>query len=645
MLLDLAELFSFARQHWPFLASTIVLQTFSVMIWWRYSDRFAIPVWVFLVWAGLLEISILAGYNARYLPHYRSQFTFGMAASLVMMSGLVSFEAKRVFFPPKFPPDAFGVAIAQFGEGPGSQNTDRAQDISQAVFQQLSQQAQRDPNSQFIQFRPIGLVRSQQEAAADGQRIGADLVIWGRIQVSEERTILNFSILETPDKISNPNFPRVLPLFEPSADGTVVIDSHGTEDISRGTTAISAFTFGLAHFFNWDFRAAARAFEEAPTTSLREDDDYRYLLHLYYGLSLQRPGQIVRADEEFQKAITLHQEDPAPRLARAFGLNALGKTSEAQAEAKRAIELCNEKIRIGENVHVAYYDRALAYEILRDWESALADYRAAMQAEPDLFIAQIGVIRMHLALDQTSDAMQEAQAAIELAESTGANPAWPYLYLGYAHARNGNLSEARVAYDQASRLEYGVDWIHYMAGQFYAGTGEPEDLPAAEREFKAMIEVTSDPAWGHSTLADFYAGQNRLEDAIREYQAALQVNREAAGVWVSLANVFYDLERLDAARQAYSRAVEIEPNNFYAQFIYGNFLFEQGELEAAIRHWEAARAIDPRHCGLILNIGRGYEYLGDAAQAEVLYQTILSGQVDPDPECQAEALKRINRSP
>jgi tetratricopeptide (TPR) repeat protein len=621
------------------------LQAAGAGLWWRYSDRFGIPLSVLLAGAGLLETGILAWYNTRFLPRYRSHLTLGTAVSLVMLSGLVSFETKRILFPAQFPRAAFGVAVAQFGEGPHFQNTGRAQDISQAVFQQLSQQAQRDPNSPLIQFRQIGLVRSQQEAAADGQRVGADLVIWGRIQVSEERTILNFSILETPDKISNPNFPRVLPLFEPSADGTVVIDSRGTEDISRGTTAISAFTFGLAHFFNWDFRAAARAFEEAPVTTLREDDDYRYLLHLYYGLSLQRPGQIVRADEEFQKAISLHEDDPAPKLARAFGLNALGKTSEARAEAEQAIELCNEKIRIGEWVHVAYYDRALAYEILQDWEAALADYRAAMQVEPDLFIARIGAIRMHLALDETANAMQEAQAAIELAERTGGNAAWPYLYLGYAQARNGNIVEARDAYDQASRLEYGVDWIHYMAGRFYAETGEPEDLPAAEREFQAMIDVTSDPAWGHSSLASFYAGQNRLEDAVREYQAALQVNREAAGVWVSLAHVYYDLEKVDDARKAYSRAVEIEPDNFYARFSYGNFLFGQGELEAALRHWEAAHAIDPRHCGLILNIGRGYEYLGDAAHAATLYQTILSGAVSPDPECQAEALRRINRSP
>ena len=186
------------------------------------------------------------------------------------------------------------MAVAQFGEGPDLQNTDRARDVSQAVLQQLTDQAQKKYDTHFVQFKPIGLVRTAEEAFEDGQRIGADLVIWGKLQVSEEKTFLNFSILETPDKVSNPMFPRVLPLFEPEATGFVRIDSQGSEQIANGTTAISSFIFGLAHFFQWDFSAAARALAEAPATSIQESNDYRYLLHLYYGLSLQWPGQLRR---------------------------------------------------------------------------------------------------------------------------------------------------------------------------------------------------------------------------------------------------------------------------------------------------------------------------------------------------------------
>lgn len=644
-LLNLTALFTLIKQHWFFLITSIALQAIPTVLWRRYADRFLLPTWVLLVGMGLLEASLLAGYRAKTQARLRPQFTLGMAVSLAALVGLVALESWRVFYPPRFPPEVFGVAVAQFGEGPEFRNTDKARDVSQAVLQQLTQQAQENSDLRFVQFRPIGLVRTAQETSEDGLRIGADLVIWGKLQVSEGKTILNFSILETPDKISNPRFPRVLPLFEPAATGFIKIDSQGSEEIAKSTTTISAFIFGLAHFFKWDFGAAARAFGEAPTaTSPGEDDNYHYLLHLYYGLSLQWPGQLEKADEEFQKAIDLRPEDPAPRIARAFGYNSLGRVIEAQEEAKKALKLCSDRIQLEQSDYVAYFDRALANEILQDWVSALADYQAAKEKEPDLYIAYIGVVRMHLVLDQVPEAIQAAQEAIQLAEGREANPAWAYLYLAHAYVLNKDPSGARLAYEKATGLAPEVDWIHFQAGRFYAGTGEPQDLRAAEREYKAMIEVSSNPAWAHSTLADFYAAHDRPEEAITEYRAALQTNREAAGLWIALADVFAQLERKDDAREAYDRAIELEPGNFYAHFVYANFLFSQGELEAAIRHWETARQINPRHCGLLLNIGRAYELLGDREQAEALYRVALSSEVEPNRECQAEASRRLGGS-
>jgi len=567
-----------------------------------------------------------------------------MVASLLTLTGLISLETKRIFHPSKFAPDDFGVAIAQFGEGPEFLNTNRARDISLAVLQQLTQQARENPDLDFVQFRSIGLVRTEKEASEDSQRIGADLVIWGNLQVSEEKTILNFAILETPDKVSNPRFPRVLPLYEPSASGFIRIDSQGSEEIAKSTTTISAFTFGLAHFFKWDFNAAARAFAEAPLNSSEANDNYHYLLHLYYGLSLQWPGQLEKANNEFQQAIDLHPEDPAPRIARAFGNYSLGRISEAKGEANEALKLCNDRIQLNPNDYVAYFDRALAYEVLRDWESALGDYQATVENAPDFYIAHIGAIRMYLALDQAPEAIHAAQETVQLAETRGANPAWAYLYLAHAYELENDVINARHAYQKAADLGHEVDWIHFEAGQFFDNTGDAQDLFAAEREYHTMIEVSSNPAWAHSILAEYYVKHSRLKEAITEYRAALRLNPQAAGLWVALGKVYARLNKVDDAREAYDRAVELEPENFYAQYIYGNFLFVQDELEAAIRHWEMALHLNPNQCGLLLNMGRAYEMLGNHRQADVIYRMALSDEVEPNQDCKPEVSRRLSES-
>ena len=638
-LLDLGALLPLIKRHWLLLAANVVFQAIAVALWWRYADRFLIPAWVLLIGMGLLEVGLVSGYGLKLRPQQRRLFALLTAVSLLALAGLTGFEYRRAIYPVPFDAETFGVAVARFGEGPELHNTRQAREVSQLVLQRLTQQAQQNPDLRFVRFTPIGLVRTEAEALEEGQRIRADLVIWGQLQVSGEGTTLNFAILETPDKVSNPTFPRVIPLLESSAKGILEIPSRKSEEIAAGTTTIAAFTFGLAHFFKWDFGPSANAFQEALRTAPQGSDTYLYLLHFYYGLSLQWPGQLELASKQFELAEVLRPDDPAAPLALAFGYRSLGRLEEARAKAQQAFDLCTQRIKLRPDDAMAFFDRALASEILRDWRAALDDYRAAVQKAPDLFVARIGVMRMHLVLNQTQEARQAAQEAITLAESSGANAAWAYLYLAESHKRNKDLAQARPAYETAAALAPQVDWIHFQAGQFYAETGDA----AAEREYRLMIQVSGNPAWAHSTLADFYAENDRLEEAVAEYRSALVPDPSVGGIQVALADVYTRLGQINEARQAYADAVKYEPDNFYVRFLYGNFLYSQGELEAAIIQWEVAHQIDPQNCDLVLNLGLAYEILGDIEQTRHLYTQVLSLAAQADADCLAEARKRLDR--
>jgi tetratricopeptide (TPR) repeat protein len=658
-LLDLAVLSELVRRHWLFLVVSIVLQAIAIALWRRYADRFLIPAGVLLVKMGLLEVGLVGGYGLKLRPQQRRLFTLLTAVSLLALAGLTGFEYRRAIYPIPFDAETFGVAVAQFGEGPEFHNTSQAREVSRLVLQRLTQQAQENPDLRFVQFRPIGLVRTEGEALEEGQRIRADLVIWGQLQVSGAATTLNFAILETPDKVSNPDFPRVVPLLETAATGILEIPGRQSEEIAAGTTTMAAFTFGLAHYLKWDFGSAARAFEEALQASPTQADTYLYLLHLYYGLTLQGLGEVKAANLQFEFADSLGLDDPAAPLGLAFGYRSLGQKEEARQWAQRAFDLCTKRLTRNPDDAMALFDRALANEVLAYTNSsrapvqqALNDYKSAVRKAPDLFIARIGVVRMQIALDQFSEAIPMAQEAIQLSESGGANPAWAYLYLAEAHKFNNEPDQARQAYQKAAELAPEVDWIHFQAGWFYTCEKDPyrpdrgyactADPEAAQREFEAMIAVTSNLVWAHTTLGNFFARMGRLEDAVGEYQAALEANPGAGGTWIALADTYSRLGQTEEARQAYASAVEQEPGNFYARFVYGNFLYYQGELEAAIIQWEAARQIDPQNCDLLLNLGLAYETLGDGEQAGSLYTQVVTFSVNSDAECLAEARKRLD---
>ena len=460
--------------------------------------------------------------------------------------------------------------------------------------------------------------------------------------MSENQTILNFSILETPEKVSNPLFPRILPLYDNAVVSFIEIEGQRSEDISKGTTRISAYTFGLAHFFRRNFGAAAKAFEEALTAvSYDKDDNYHYLIYFYYGLALQRLDRLEDANDQIQKAIDIHPEDPAPWLARAFGNRALDRLEVAQQDAEIAFDLCSDRIQLEPEDYVAYYDRAHASEILEDWDAARFDLEAVTEKAPDLFIGYISLARAQIKLNRLEEALQSSQTAIKLAESVNENPAWAYLYLGHTYDLLGDADNARLSFHTAIMKGSEVDYLHYRYGQFLENTGDPDDLLAAEEEYQANVTLNSNKALAYSILAEFYARHNRFEEAIVEYRFALQYDQNSVNLWVGLANVYSQLDRKDEALDAYKRALEFEPENFYAQASFGNFLLKQGELESAIKQYEVARGLDPENCGLYLNLGLAYELLGDKEQAETFYRLAFSSDPQQYTECQAEAARRL----
>lgn len=641
-LFDFTGLSNFVARNWIILVTSIILQCLVLVLWVNFAHRYQISPWILIVIMGSMGVITAASIGLQTHRHRRWHILL-MAVSLIALIGTTAGEYKRIQYPQKFTPEVFGVAVAQFGEGPSFQNSVQAREVSQIVLNQLTKQAEENPGLDFVKFKPIGLIETQEEAIADGHRVGADLVIWGQLQVSENQTILYFSIIETPDKVSNPMFPRALPLYDVAASSLFRIHGQKTEEISRGTTTISAFIFGLANFFKRDFGAAARAFEEALSlSSYEKESDYRYLSHFYYGLTLQRLDKLEEANTQFQRAILIHPEDPASWIASAFNNNSLGNIEEAQQQARTAIELCSDRIQLDSEEPENYYNRAQADEILHDWELALTDYQTAIEKAPDLYIAYIGVARIQLITGQYPMAIQACKEAIELAESKDANPAWAYVYLGHIYQLVGDSVNARAALVKAVELAPEVDYMHFKLAQFLEITGQAGDLPSAEEEYKVNIRLSDKKAWASSEYAKFLVRQERLDEAVVQYRAALQYESKSARIWIELAKLQARLGRIIEARNAYQQAVSLEPKDLYARLSFGMFLFAQGEYTSSIREWEIARQIDPTNCDLLVNLGQAYEMTDELEKAKALYLEAYALTPNEDPECQKEATRRVN---
>lgn len=78
-------------------------------------------------------------------------------------------------------------------------------------------------------------------------------------------------------------------------------------------------------------------------------------------------------------------------------------------------------------------------------------YAEAVKRDPDHADSHIALARRHLSANRPAKALQHALRAVDTVTQWNSNPptGWPHYYLGLCHRMNGQLSEARMAFEKA----------------------------------------------------------------------------------------------------------------------------------------------------------------------------------------------------
>ncbi len=121
----------------------------------------------------------------------------------------------------------------------------------------------------------------------------------------------------------------------------------------------------------------------------------------------------------------------------------------------------------------------------------------------------------------------------------------------------GNYEEARVAYEQATRLD--------------ANTVE---------------------AWSGLGTSLIHLGY--AEEALRAYDTALSLRFNDPELWTSKAQVLHLLDRYDEEMQCYDKALSIDPNYVFAWSGRGMTLAEIGRVDEALLAFDRALTLDPK---------------------------------------------------
>jgi tetratricopeptide (TPR) repeat protein len=133
------------------------------------------------------------------------------------------------------------------------------------------------------------------------------------------------------------------------------------------------------------------------------------------------------------------------------------------------------------------------------------------------------------------------------------------------------------------------------------------------------LQLTVAPAQHYENAKQDFA-QHKFDEAVSEVNSALHESPYMVPALVLKARLAQFAHRPDVAKSCLITAITADPTSEEAQFYLGVFFYTQNDFKLAIAPLQTAQALSPKSPLPVFYLAMTHEALGDAAQAERLYQ-------------------------
>jgi tetratricopeptide (TPR) repeat protein len=248
---------------------------------------------------------------------------------------------------------------------------------------------------------------------------------------------------------------------------------------------------------------------------------------------------------------------------------------------KNSFTLFDHAIAVTEGNYTAYNNRGVFLEEHGRIQDAEADYRRALEIDPDYGEANTNFGHLLYTRGRAAESLPYLRRAIAI--RPGLIPA--HVDLGAALSGTGLVDEAIeefkwvLAHDpeNVSALNnYGV--ALEMKGR----------LAEAQDQIVAALRLKPRDADALRNLGNVQARMGRFDEAIADYRRSLALNPGAAETYYNLGTAFRKRGDLAEAAKQYERAIELRPINPMAHEILGLVFAQLGRREEAIVQLETA---------------------------------------------------------
>lgn len=185
----------------------------------------------------------------------------------------------------------------------------------------------------------------------------------------------------------------------------------------------------------------------------------------------------------------------------------------------KAIEFCNEALKLNAQSAGAYYNRGLAYQAKDDLQIALSDYTKAIDLDADYSNA--------------------------------------YYNRGLVYEKLKDYNKALLDYDQALKLKpvYMAD-IYIGRGNVYRGLNDPDK---AIESYDKALSADSLNIEAYSNRGSLFAEVGKYEEALTDYARAIRIDSTNADLYNRQAYTFELMQDYTSAIDSYNEVVKLDP--------------------------------------------------------------------------------------
>ncbi|HUL51792.1 MAG TPA: tetratricopeptide repeat protein [Opitutaceae bacterium] len=271
---------------------------------------------------------------------------------------------------------------------------------------------------------------------------------------------------------------------------------------------------------------------------------------------------------------------------------------------------------------------------------AIAQYEAALRADPGLVDAESGLGNALLHAGRAPEAIAHFERAVRL------RPDRPEVYVNLANVRSltGDLPAAISSFEAALRLEPNDAETHFNLAAALAQMGRME---AAQAQFEAGLRLKPPDAEALANWGGVLLSAGHPVEAMAQFESALRLQSDSASNHYGYGSALATVGRLDEAVRQFEAALRLKPDYVEAHNNLGIALTLLGREAEALPHYEAALRLSPDQPSAHNNLGLALARLGrlSAAAAQFAEALRLAPDYQEARDNLARAQEQLRASP